>query len=371
MKARIFVFCLLVAAATSAHADAVSYAQCGTYDSYLLIYKTTQRFEELGKLRCGEPVEVLSRAGAYSEIRTADGRVGWVRVADLSDTLPPPQRVFTFGLGESPKPVAASPAPKAPVRGFTNDDVLAMHRRRPGSELILKKIQSTYCDFDTSPEAIQKLRAAGVSDKVILAMLETRVVSAESEHRTQESVDVKIPDGTAIEVELKANISAEEVQEGAFVEMTAAEDLVVDGVPIVQRGSVARARILAVREPGPHGGAGAIAWFMQDIVSTTGERIPVTFAAKQGGNLKTKNFEGYPFFLWDFHKGGTAIKADDRRFRIVVHGDTVLNVPQSLNAALPARSKSKTQAVRQVSVQPAATTEAVAPSQPATEEAKP
>src|SRR5262249_8141099 len=129
MKTRIFVCCLLLAAATSARADATRYGQCGTYDSYLLIYKTTQRFEELGKLRCGEQVEVLGQSGAYSQIRTVDGRTGWVRAADLSDTLPPPQRVYTFGLSEAPRPAepAAAPAPKSPVRAFTNDDVLAMH----------------------------------------------------------------------------------------------------------------------------------------------------------------------------------------------------------------------------------------------------
>ncbi|MGH9748274.1 MAG: SH3 domain-containing protein [Candidatus Acidiferrales bacterium] len=371
MKARILLFCLFAAGATSARADSVSYAQCGTYDAYLLIYKTTQRFEELGKLRCGEQVEVLNRSGAYDQIRTIDGRLGWVRDSDLSATAPPPQRVYTFGLSETPKPSEPAPAPKPPVYGLTNEDVLAMHRRHPGSELIVKKIRSSHCEFDTSLEAIQRLKAAGVSDKVILAMMETPVVSAESERRAPESVDVNVPDGTAIEVELKGNISAEEVQEGAIVEMSAAEDLVVNGVPIVQRGSAARARILAVRQPGAHGGGGEIAWFMQDIVATTGDRLPVTFAAKQAGNLKTKNFEGYPFFLSDYHKGGTAIKADDRRFRVVIHGDTVLTVSQSLTAALPARSKPKAQVVRQVSVEPAASAETAPPPQATPEEAKP
>jgi hypothetical protein len=372
MKARLLVVCcFFFAAAACAHADSVSYAQCGTYDSYLLLYKTTERFEELGKLRCGEKVEIISRSGSYSQIRTIDGRYGWVRAADLSDAPPPPQRVFTFGLSEAPKTVQPVAVPKPPASALTNDDILAMHALHRGSDFILKQIASSRCAFDTTPQAILRLSSADVSDKVILAVLQAPVATDAPERRTSESVDVKIPDGTSFEVELTGNVSSEEVQAGTVVEMVAAEDLVVDGVPVVVRGSVARARVLAFRPPGPHGGSGVVAWFMQDIVATNGDRIPVNFAAKQPGNDRTRNFEGYPYFLSGFHKDNPAIKAADRRFRVVVHGDTVLSVSQSLTAAVPA-SKQKAQSVRQVSAQSAIQPEAVPPPQPAVAtEAKP
>ncbi|MGA8143120.1 MAG: SH3 domain-containing protein [Candidatus Acidiferrales bacterium] len=377
MKARILVFCVLVAAATSVRADSVSYAQCGTYDAYLLVYKSTERFEELGKLRCGEKVEVLSRSGSYSQIRTVDGRLGWVRSADLSDTPPPPQRTFTFGLSEVAKPATVvadrpSVAPEPLVSTLKNADILAMHKQHPGSDFILKQIGSSRCAFDTSTEALQKLKASGLSDKVILAMLEAPVAPVAADRSSAETVQVKVPDGAAIEVELSGNVSSEEALDGAVVEMSAAEDLVVDGVPIVVRGSTARARILAVKEPGAHGGSGEVAWFMQDIVATTGDRIPVTFAAKQPDNKRTRSFEGYPFFVSEFRKGSPAIKATDKRFRVVIHGDTVLNVNQSLTAGLPAPTKPKTQSVRQVSTQLPIHVEPVAPAQMTeADEAKP
>ena len=34
--------------ALPARADSAAYAHCGTYDSYILLYKSTQKFEELG-----------------------------------------------------------------------------------------------------------------------------------------------------------------------------------------------------------------------------------------------------------------------------------------------------------------------------------
>src|SRR5580704_5394827 len=371
MKARIFAFLVLVAAATSAAraADSTSFALCGTYDAYVLMYKSTERFEELGKLRCSEKVEILGQKGSFAQIRTQDGRMGWVRFADLADAPPPRQHVYTFGLTEDPKPVEPS-APQPPPSALTTDDVLAMHAMHPGSDFLLKKISTNPCAFDMTPPQIQKLRAAGVSDKVVLAMLQAPVATGLPAQKIPEGVDVKVPDGTSFEVELKGNVSSEELQEGTIVEMEAVEDLVVDGVPIVVRGSEARARVLAVRLAGAHG-SGAVAWFMQDIMAINGERIPLNFAVKQPDNERTKNFEGYPYFLTGFHKDTPAIKATDRRFRVVVHGDTILTVNQSLSAAVPKR---KTQSIRPVSTQPAAAPkpESAAPQQPAApDEAKP
>jgi hypothetical protein len=370
MKARTLAFLVLVAAAaTSARAESASYALCGPYDAYVLVYKTTERFEELGKLRCSEKVEIINQKGSFAQIRTFDGRSGWVRFADLADAPPPPQHVYTFGPPESPKPVESS-APKPLVSALTTDDILAMHAVHPGSDFLLKKISSNPCAFDMAPHQIQRLRTAGVSDKVVLAMLQAPVATALPAQKIPEGVDVKVPDGIAFEVELKGNVSSEDLQEGTIVEMEAAEDLVVNGVPIVVRGSEARARVLAVRPAGQHG-SGAVAWFMQDVVATNGERIPLNFAVKQPDNERTKNFEGYPYFLTGFHKDTPAIKASDKRFRVVVHGDTILTVNQSLTAAVPKR---KTQSIRPVSTQPAAAPkpESAAPQQPAApDEAKP
>jgi uncharacterized protein YgiM (DUF1202 family) len=371
MKARILVIGLILGAVATAHAGSLVYVQCGTYDSYILIYKTTERFEELGKLRCSEKVELLSRSGGYAQIRTLDGRLGWVRDADLSDTPPPPQRIFTFGLTEQAHDVQSSPAPTRLVSPLTNEDILAMHANHPGSDLIVKKIKSSRCAFDTSPAAFQTLRASGLSDKVILAMLAAPIVSETTERRPPENVEVRILDGTSIEVQLNGSVSSEELQDGTIVEMSAAEDLVVNGVPVILRGSPARARIMAIKPPGSHGASGEVAWFMQDIVAISGDRIPVTFAPKQPGDIRTGIFAGYPFLVSKFHKGDPAIKATDKRFRVVIHGDTVLSVSQSLTAGLPV-PKPRTQSVRQVSTQQTVQPESAPSPQPSpSDEVKP
>jgi hypothetical protein len=373
MKTRFAALGFLIFAVTSARAGSLGYVQCGTYDAYVLIYKTTERFEELGKLRCDEKVEVLGRSAGYSQIRTLDGRVGWIRDTDLSEAPAPPQHVFTFGMTDQTGDAQSSPAPSRSISPLTNKDILVMHAMHPGSDFILKKIASSHCAFDTSPEAFRILKASGLSDIVILAMLEAPNATATPERGATDSVEVKIPDGTPIEVELHGNLSSEEVQEGTIVEMSAAEDLVVNGVPVILRGAAARARIVTVKQSGSRGDSGEVAWFMQDIVASSGDRIPVTFASKQPGKNRTRDFEGYPYFWSEFRKGSPAIKGSDKRFRAVVHGDTILRVAQTSTADVPA-PKSKTQSMRQVSAQPVFPTEVAPPPQPqpaASDEMKP
>jgi hypothetical protein len=373
MKTRILILAFAVAAATPVFAGSLSYAQCGTYDSYLWLYKTTDRFEELGKLRCDEKVEVLDRENGYSQVRTLDGRVGWVRDADLSLTPPSPRQGSAFGLTKLTGDVPPSPVTGHKTSLLTNDDVLLIHAIHPGSDLILNKISSSRCAFDTSPEALRMLTASGLPNKVILAMLQTPVASETSERRAQETIEVRIPDGTAIEVALAGNVSSEEVHEGAVIEMAAAEDLVVNGVPVILRGSPARARIFAFYQPGTRGGSGKVAWLMQDISAIGGAPIAVSFAYKQPHNNRPQTFEGYPVFVSEFRKGDPAVKATGKSLYVVTHGDTVVSVPQPLAADMSApKSKPQTQSVLQVSSQPAVTPDPPAPPQePVSDESKP
>src|ERR1700694_2720900 len=71
--------------ATSTSAATTGYAYCGTYGSYVLMYKSNDQFEELGKLRCGEKVDILNRWFDYVQVRAGDGRVGWVHYAEISN----------------------------------------------------------------------------------------------------------------------------------------------------------------------------------------------------------------------------------------------------------------------------------------------
>ena len=66
--------------------------------------------------------------------------------------------------GQQPAQTAASV--------LTNKDVLDMLKLGLGSEIIIAKIKSSACNFDTSPSALEGLKTAGATDSVILAMVQ-------------------------------------------------------------------------------------------------------------------------------------------------------------------------------------------------------
>ncbi|MGA7851714.1 MAG: SH3 domain-containing protein [Candidatus Acidiferrales bacterium] len=351
--------------ALPARADSVAYAHCGTYDSYILLYKSTQKFEELGKLRCGEKIEVVARNDDYTEVQTEDGRTGWVINGDLSASAPPPQEVYTFGMTEKRKSddaqsaeipheqlvaaravAAPASAPAEPAALITNVNVMKMQGDHAAPDEIIAKINSSRCDFDTTPEGIHRLKIAGVSDRIVLAMLHAPAAFPLVFADGTASAEATIPNGTSIEVAVSSDVLPSGLQEGSIVEMSVAQDVVIGGVTVVARGAEARGRVMAVRHAGL-GSAGEVVWFMQDVQAASGDRIPANFAPTQDATVSVGDFAGYPFFMSEFRKNGPAIAASGDHFSAVVSGNILVRVPQPSRGEQAAQ-KTKVQAVRQL-----------------------
>jgi hypothetical protein len=56
---------------------------------------------------------------------------------------------------------------------LTNKDILDMYKIGLPPEVLVAKIKSSQCNFDTSPQQLQQLKSNGLSDSVILAMVLT------------------------------------------------------------------------------------------------------------------------------------------------------------------------------------------------------
>jgi len=85
---------------------------------------------------------------------------------------------------DQPAPIQSPAAPSAPKvpepivvnsAVLTNKDILDLNRIGLQPEILIAKIKSTRCNFDTSPASLQILKAAGLADGVILAMVEAPV----------------------------------------------------------------------------------------------------------------------------------------------------------------------------------------------------
>src|SRR5580698_7021164 len=309
--------------ATTAHANPPGFAYCGTYGSYVLLYKSNDNLEELGKLRCGEKVEVLSRYFDYVQVRTLDGRVGWVNWEQISN-YPGAQPSKNFGMTD---PNAKAQAPGAVA--LNNAAIVKMRNQRLGADVIVAKIQSSPCDFDTSPAALQKLKQAGVPDKVILAMV--MAPSASAPPKEPEFVDVKVPGGTQVDLELTYAASSDDATEGRPILLTVAHDVVIDGAVGFRAGAEAHARVATFKEPGVlNRPPGHVVWTMDYVMASNGDHVAADFFSKDAAANPMSAVMGSEGPSWDFKKGKPAVVAAKTKFQAVRNKKgTEVRVPQA------------------------------------------
>jgi hypothetical protein len=287
------------------------------------MYRSTEKFDEMAKLRCGAKVEVLDSSADYLHVSTPEGKTGWVLASDVSDAAP------ADSLGDQVAPSVSVPSNESvPAVTMTNQSVLDLHHAHATSELIVSRIHLSTCSFNTSEYALHALKAAGISDRVILEMLEKQKAPVAS--GDVHEVKVVVPGGTPVQVALSRQIYADEIKQGAIVNMIVVKDVVVNGVTVIAQGASAHARVIAVQKPGGLGRPGEVAWFMQDAAAVTGDQVPVAFASKQPDMIPTGHFEGYAYLMSEFGKNGTAIETRNRTFIAIVNSDTVMHLPHAV-----------------------------------------
>ena len=200
-----------------------------------------------------------------------------------------------------------------------------MVRAGLATAIIVAKIRSSPSKFDTSAATLAELQEAKVPDAVILAMVQGPAApSAE--------LEVKVPDGTEIEIQLINALSGQSVKIGDIVDFEIVRAVQVDGVTVFARDASARARITTAKKSGRWGKAGKLEWAMQDVQAVDGNRVPARFTKRELGDSKggtvavaavaTGILLGPFGLLWGLKKGRPAVIPAGNRYSVFVHGDT-------------------------------------------------
>lgn len=232
---------------------------------------------------------------------------------------------------------------QAQAAAMSNADVLNMLRMGLSPGIVVAKIKSSACNFDTSPATLQQLKAARVPDAVIMAMVQAPAASSSPVNTPAAAIaapvaptvkEVKIPDGTVVEIELKSTLSGETLNEGDPIDFTVVQPVQVGGVTVIDRGAPAKGRVAAAKKAGRWGRAGKLGWAMQDVMTVDGSRIPLRAAqSSAGGSSSGKVAIGvvatsvifWPAApLWGLKKGKKASIPAGQRFEVFVHGDTTV-----------------------------------------------
>ena len=96
----------------------------------------------------------------------------------FSDAKQEEHATFAFGSGAEriKQEIADQNGPQTTgsktQTALTNSDVVAMVKAGIGAEIIVAKIKTSSCSFDTSPAALKQLKDASVPDSVVLTMVQ-------------------------------------------------------------------------------------------------------------------------------------------------------------------------------------------------------
>jgi hypothetical protein len=235
----------------------------------------------------------------------------------------------------------AESTPQVVSELLTNDSVLKMLKDGIASEIIVAKIKASPTSFDTSPSTIQKLKADGAADGVVLAMIESgaRQTTTSPNNSANGTAELKVVDGTEIEVSLTNNVSGQEANLGDTVDFTVLRPVQLNGVTIFEKGASARGRITTAKRSGHWGKAGKLEWAMQDIQAVDGSRVPARFTKRTVGDssggtvavaaVATTVLLGPLGLLWGLKKGKAAIIPAGNRYTAFVQGDSTVKVQPS------------------------------------------
>ncbi len=220
---------------------------------------------------------------------------------------------------------------------LTNQDVVNLVKSGLSDGVVVAKIKQSGGNFDTTPSSLTELKAAQISETVILAMIETSSTKPANGADSTESPnadEIVIKDGTRVELELAYTVSSADLHEGDAVSFLVVQPVQVDGVTVIDRGAPATARVTKAEGGKSWGRGGQLTWSIQHVTAIDGQKIPLHFTAGTKGNGAPGTMTtglvltGLVFWpaapLWGFKKGKPAIIPAGKRFEVFVHGDSAV-----------------------------------------------
>lgn len=226
---------------------------------------------------------------------------------------------------------------------LTNQDVLVLAKAKLTPEVIVAKIKTSHCAFGVSPAELEELKAGGVSDAVIAAMVEAvrpsnKGISGSSEPQRIESL--QIPDGTLIEIEAPYRINSKEFKPNDEISFRVISPIKINGVTVIEQGASATGRIEKAKRGGHFGKAGLLVWTMQSVTAADGSQVPLrTVQERLRGDSKaakvaTQMVVTGALLLWiapvallhGFKRGKDAFIPAGKRYEVFVNGQTAVKV---------------------------------------------
>ena len=176
---------------------------------------------------------------------------------------------------------------------LNNDSIVQMVNTGLSESIIIAKIKSSGSSFDTSATALQSLKKQGVSDTVILAMVQKASgMEVATNAPTVSSVNAAggsfvIPDGTEIKIVTLEDISGQKVVEGDPLTFKIAEDVKINGTTVIAKDAIVKGTVSSAKKKGMMGKSGELSIRIESTQSVDGQKVKLraSKAGKGGDNM--------------------------------------------------------------------------------------
>jgi hypothetical protein len=163
---------------------------------------------------------------------------------------------------------------------INNQRVIELVAAGIGDSVLIPKIRTSRVIMDASQAGLLKLKAAGVSDDAVVAMME-RAAANGFMSNTYGDDRVELPAGTEITIETVEKVSGRKVTEGQVLIFRTAEDVIVGGQTLISKNAPVLAVVSKAKSPGMAGRSGQLSVMLESTTSTDGQTIKLR-AAKNG-----------------------------------------------------------------------------------------
>jgi hypothetical protein len=177
---------------------------------------------------------------------------------------------------------------------LNNESIVEMINKELSEAIIIAKIKSSKASFDTSASALQSLKKVGVTDAVIMAMVQkasgmeitaaapasTGSVSVNTES-SGPAMSVSIPDGTELKIMTAEEISGQKVVEGDPLTFKVAEDLKINGRTVIAKDTMVKGTVAAAKKKGFMGKGGELSVRIESTQTVDAQKVKLR-ASKSG-----------------------------------------------------------------------------------------
>jgi hypothetical protein len=157
-----------------------------------------------------------------------------------------------------------------------------------------KLVAQSAAQLPSATETIQQSQSGNAVTTAAKAAESGEPVNLKPE--AQNPITIKIPAGTAIEVEVAYTVSSLDIKPGELLSFRVLIPVIVDGVTAIEKDALVTARVTLAKRGGHWGKAGHLAWAMEDVVAADNTRVlldPATHSRNEAlWNLERKSKDG-------------------------------------------------------------------------------